>query len=1318
MGTGGSVEMKIKDELIEDGNDKRFTGIKKHSSQPHNVVRNKNDTNGVRQSQSLFSIDTSGSPLTNQLLPVPARKENELKITKEQDILALQRKEQKLDTENTRLRAELQALNRLCQKLRAERDTATESCHEATQRAISLDQDREKIQRQFKIFRETKESEIQALLQEKRLLESKFHRMQAHGVATGDDHKFKSSVESIKERVVIPDSPTPPNHWWGAAESETTSLFGSYTHIQNAVAADNNESIADMKNIEDTHTLHFDEVLSNGNYQLTNSSNFGSNSMLPDYTDPEYFERNSLRCYITGTADCHKEVASLLKSEDLKLLTKNCAMEGYFLSIVSLEGLNLKNPLVSSCHHSVSVDEIVSHTINISDLVICFIGHEAGRYTELECRLNSSEDYGSKTNVVYLLKECNNKTDSDKSESVKSLRTAIENSRNGNVQYYNRCSEGVAASIKEIKRIAKMELGVGIDEKTEPNEVGCVDEIQLDESIEQEQREIAFVNENDMKPIGFRKYYERLNDLVSSPGPTPPLLISGGCGSGKTTLIKSWVECLRNMNQNFVIFQHFVTSSKSATADPVVMMRRMLFQVCAQLPPSLAPPSFALSSYDVAHLKVLLPRWLERVSTTKNARVLLAIDSMDMITDSSKHFKWLLDPLPVGLRVVISVGANSCPDIWRQWPTLHLEPFSFQCVRAIMAEFAEREKVQFKSSQENDVTAQCRTASTCHPLYVVLLLKVLCSVCMNNRKETFFQSCLKTRDCSEMYRVLLKHIESECINTQIQEQFIHILQLIYCSRSGLNECELLRLIPGLSWQTWSCLRLLLVQFCILSERAGLVCVCNSSISSVIAETYIQDKIRKSSTRLLIQYFARNSSLEYRRTAEMLPWLLRHAKSVNGMRECLLQPNIFHNLYLSGRAGELVEYWQYCDEDKQGIVRLYMDMLLFLSRGELSSQTGSSSSLFSGNSQRLTDHLLISNVYESVGRFLRDLGLMEDAVTCIQRSMEIRESELDPDHPFVADSLHYLATVYIKWKKYAMAEPLLKHSLELVECAAGREHPRVIQELQSLSFVIRKQERHDQADIIAKRIHSLQDRNGGVLFTSARLDRLKKRTAKLEDLATGQESVNLANSMNELGVLCYVQKKYSSAESFLKKSLAMREKLLGKNHADVAQCLHNLSAVYNEQKFHQQAVDCMKKSLKIRREIFGEHNPLVFSTAKHLAILYKKSQQYELARDVYEEVLKMSKVIQGDDSSITATAMVNLAVVESQIGQHDSALPLYQQALDIYAIKHGSSSKQVADTLRNIAVLRYDRKEFEEAAALYKKSMLIREELKFKKKTWK
>lgn len=79
-----------------------------------------------------------------------------------------------------------------------------------------------------------------------------------------------------------------------------------------------------------------------------------------------------------------------------------------------------------------------------------------------------------------------------------------------------------------------------------------------------------------------------------------------------------------------------------------------------------------------------------------------------------------------------------------------------------------------------------------------------------------------------------------------------------------------------------------------------------------------------------------------------------------------------------------------------------------------------------------------------------------AVAPLQRSLEIRETALDPDHPRVAQSLHQLAGVYVQWKKFGNAEQLYKQALEISENAYGAEHPRVARELDALATLYQKQ----------------------------------------------------------------------------------------------------------------------------------------------------------------------------------------------------------------------------------------------------------------------
>ncbi|XP_008827467.1 nephrocystin-3-like [Nannospalax galili] len=84
------------------------------------------------------------------------------RVSKNQELF-MGRREAKLDTENKRLRAELQALQKTYQKILREKEGALEAKYQAMERAATFEHDRDRVKRQFKIFRETKENEIQDL---------------------------------------------------------------------------------------------------------------------------------------------------------------------------------------------------------------------------------------------------------------------------------------------------------------------------------------------------------------------------------------------------------------------------------------------------------------------------------------------------------------------------------------------------------------------------------------------------------------------------------------------------------------------------------------------------------------------------------------------------------------------------------------------------------------------------------------------------------------------------------------------------------------------------------------------------------------------------------------------------------------------------------------------------------------------------------------------------------------------------------------------------------------------------------------------------
>ena len=79
-----------------------------------------------------------------------------------------------------------------------------------------------------------------------------------------------------------------------------------------------------------------------------------------------------------------------------------------------------------------------------------------------------------------------------------------------------------------------------------------------------------------------------------------------------------------------------------------------------------------------------------------------------------------------------------------------------------------------------------------------------------------------------------------------------------------------------------------------------------------------------------------------------------------------------------------------------------------------------------------------------------------ALALLQRSLEIRETSLDPDHPSVARSLHQIADLHAQQGKLSTAENLYRQALEIYESSLGSDHPLVGKELATLSMMYQKQ----------------------------------------------------------------------------------------------------------------------------------------------------------------------------------------------------------------------------------------------------------------------
>ncbi|KAK7808107.1 LOW QUALITY PROTEIN: hypothetical protein U0070_009421, partial [Myodes glareolus] len=1183
------------------------------------------------------------------------KKEYEIfRVSKNQELLSMGRREAKLDTENKRLRAELQALQKTYQKILREKEGALEAKYQAMERAVTFEHDRDRVKRQFKIFRETKENEIQDLLRAKRELESKLQRLQAQGIQVFDPGESDSD-DSCTD---VTATGTQCEYWASRALGSEPSI-GSMIQLQQS-----------FRGPEFAHSsIDVEGPFANINRDDWDTAVAGLLQVTP------LFSR-----FLWSHSD---------HSPKLKRM---CETMGYFFHAIYFP-IDVENQYLT----------VRKWELEKSSLVVLFLHSTLPSFLLEDCEEAFLRNPEGKPRLIYRRLEDGEVTSDSVQQFLDQVSDLSKTNKTKIIDHSGDRAEGVCKIYISVEKIIKQDiLGLEITD-VEVKDVGSED---------------STPEEDDLGD-----YYQRLDDLVVAPAPIPPLLVSGGPG----------IQLQQKHFPNTLILSHFVGRPMSTSSEPSLIIKRLTLKLMQHF--------WAISALTLDPAKLLeeFPHWLEKLSARHQGSIIIIIDSIDQVQQVEKHMKWLIDPLPVNshclcecgelpgsVEVVAYTASRSfkpqrckidnnfrmqfCRHDAEQrageaaGPTL---PFRRDLQCPLRHPFRQNDGVVggvredksqpfliFMFHSEHEINSQHIFLTDIGSLYEIRSVLNSHSAGRAGNLDKTLHQCLQCQDTVSLYRLVLRSIREAMPSDVDKELMTQILCLINVSHNGVSESELMELHPEMSWASLTSVVHSLHKMCLLTYSCGLLRFQHLQVWETVRLEYMADPTLISSYRQkLINYFTSQLSQDRVtwRSADELPWLFQQQGSKQKLQDCLLNLLVSQDLYKRGHFAELLSYWQFVGKDKGAMAAEYFESLKQY-----------------GSCEGEENMLCLADLYETLGRFLKDLGLLSQAVVPLQRSLEIRETALDPDHPRVAQSLHQLASVYVQWKKFGDAEQLYKQALEILENAYGADHPHAARELEALAALYHKQNKYEQAEHFRKKsviIRQQATRRKGSLYGFALL---RRRALQLEELTLGQEKPENARTLNELGVLYYLQNNLETAEQFLKRSLEMRERLLGPDHPDCAQSLNNLAALYNEKKQYDKAEELYERALDIRRRALAPDHPSLAYTVKHLAILYKKTGRVDKAVPLYELAVEIRQKSFGPKHPSVATALVNLAVLHSQMKKHNEALPLYERALKIYEDSLGRMHPRVGETLKNLAVLSYEEGNFEKAAELYKRAMEIKE----------
>jgi len=308
----------------------------------------------------------------------------------------------------------------------------------------------------------------------------------------------------------------------------------------------------------------------------------------------------------------------------------------------------------------------------------------------------------------------------------------------------------------------------------------------------------------------------------------------------------------------------------------------------------------------------------------------------------------------------------------------------------------------------------------------------------------------------------------------------------------------------------------------------------------------------------------------------------------------------------------------------------------------------------------------ATMFDVIGSVYYSLGQFEEAQPLFERSLYIRDSLFDKDHPDIAFSLNNLGYLFCEMGEYIIADSVLNRALEINRIHLSTDDPEFAKVYGGLAW------------------------NWNLRGDYNKADSLYRKAIKIQ-LANDNPDVGV--NYNNLALLMHEMNRYDEAELYFKKSLEILQEAYGDVHPEVATTLYNYGQLQRDMDHIEEAIEIHKKVLKLDRKLYGEKHPNIAYSLNGLASMMDKTGKTDEAEKLYKEALDLRRKLLGNDHPDVGYSLNNLGRIILRREAYDEAKTLFFEALEIHRTANGEEHPAVARTLKNIGTAYYYQKKY-------------------------
>ncbi len=299
-------------------------------------------------------------------------------------------------------------------------------------------------------------------------------------------------------------------------------------------------------------------------------------------------------------------------------------------------------------------------------------------------------------------------------------------------------------------------------------------------------------------------------------------------------------------------------------------------------------------------------------------------------------------------------------------------------------------------------------------------------------------------------------------------------------------------------------------------------------------------------------------------------------------------------------------------------------------------------------------LVQARMFDAIGRVYRGSGELDRAEALLRRALEIRQTQLGPQHLETASSAHNLAALLYDKGAYDESARDYEWALQ-VRRGPGANPGDLVQTLQGSAMLVLRVRRDDR-------------------FAEARL----QEALRIAQTAFGDDDPRVASALNSLAAITDFRSDPAGSEPLLRRALAIQTRRLGPSHPDRLETLGNLGTTLRDKGDLLAAEAALREALDLERRVYGPRHLEVLGCTLNLASVLNSRGRSAEAEAMARDALATAESTYGPSHIMVAHASRRIAGFLAARGAYPEAEPFYFRAADIYRSKFGDSHQLVLD----------------------------------------